>query len=347
MQSAAGGAALVAATGAGCTRQGRDDAATGQLLKVFNWSDYIHEDVIPQFVADHGCTVIYDNYSSDAELETRMATSGGAYDVIFPSDRAMHALLAKGLLAEIDKSRLPNLASLDPKFLNTPFDPGNRHSVPYFWGTLAVGVRTDFVTWPVSGFEVLFDPRLRGRITMLDDLETVVAAVLVHLGLPLNSVDPGHLEQARQLLSEQKPLVQAYTSDAYRERLIAGDAWAALGWSGDLLQAAREESRIKVVVPAVGTMIWIDSLAIPRAAQNVALAHAFINRLLDPAVALKNALAVQYASPNLAARQQLPLAMRADESIYPPEDTVSRCAWLENRGPEIEKIEAIWRQVRA
>jgi spermidine/putrescine-binding protein len=331
----------------GCQIQDPDGSDAGKRqLYVFNWSDYIHEDVIPEFERRTSCTVVYDNYSSDAELETRLATGGGAYDVVFPSDRAMHALLAKDLLSQIDRERLKNFARLDPKFLGAPFDPANRFSVPYFWGTVAVGVRTDYVNRPVEGFDVLFDERYRGRITMLDDLENVVAAVLMHLGLPLNSVEREHLARAERLLLAQKPLVQAYTSDSYKERLIAGDAWAALGWSGDLKQAAREEPKVRVIVPRSGTMIWLDSMAIPRAARNVELAHAFIDYLLEPEVAVRNAEAVQYATPNSAAQRQLPAALREDESVYPSQATLARCGWLENRGAEIEKIEAVWRRVK-
>ncbi|HEY2838000.1 MAG TPA: spermidine/putrescine ABC transporter substrate-binding protein [Pirellulales bacterium] len=340
-------AALSATSLGGCGN--RSSTSSDRVLRVFNWSDYIHEDVIPEFEQRRQCSVVYDNYSSDAELETRLATGGGGYDVVFPSDRAMAALLAKDLLSPIDMARLANFRHLDAKFLSPPFDRGNHYSVPYFWGTVAVGLRTDKVTDTVHSFEPLFDPRYRGRITMLDDLENAVAAVLLHLGLPLNSVEPGDLAQAQRLLLAQKALLQAYTSDAYKERLYAGDAWVSLGWSGDLLQAARLEPRVplRVVVPKTGTMIWLDSMAIPRRAPNVELAHAFIDYLLEPPVALRNATAVQYATPNVAAQSLLPAAQREDESVYPPAATLDRCAWLENRGTDIEKIEAIWRQVRA
>jgi spermidine/putrescine-binding protein len=346
--------AAIALAAAGCDRSSNQAGPTGRRqLKVFNWSDYIHESIIPEFERQHDCTVIYDNYSSDSELETRLATGAGSYDVAFPSDRAMAALVVKGLLGELDRSRLTNFRHLDPKFLAPPFDATNRFSVPYFWGTLAVGVRTDFVESAAKGLEVLFDPRYRGRITMLDDMENVVAAVLSHLGLPLNSVDPAHLAAAQRLLIQQKPLVQAYTSDSYRERLIAGEAWAALGWSGDLLQAdgeleksGRRGGRVRVIIPPGGTMIWIDSMVIPKASQNVELAHAFIDYLLDPAVAALNAQKVNYATPNAAARQLLPAAMLANESIYLPPPILDRCTWLKNRGPDIEKIERVWRFVR-
>jgi len=195
-------AATSAASALGCSRHRR--RRDRRELKVFNWSDYIHADVIAEFERRAGCRVVYDNYSSDSELETRLATGGGAYDVVFPSDRALPALLAKNLLSEIDLARLPNARHLDAKFLRPPFDPTNRYSVPYFWGTVAVGVRTDHVTGPVRGFEVLFDPANRGRITMLDDMENVVAAVLAHLGLPINSVAPGDLTRVKRLLLEQR-----------------------------------------------------------------------------------------------------------------------------------------------
>src|SRR5437868_1717159 len=127
----------------GCGRRRPDSADGGRQLKVFNWSDYIADDVLPQFEQRTRCRVVYDNYSTDSELEARLSTAAGRYDVVFPSDRAMAALVAKGLLHELDRSKLTNLHHIDSKFLAPPFDPTNRFSVPYFWGTLAVGIRTD------------------------------------------------------------------------------------------------------------------------------------------------------------------------------------------------------------
>jgi spermidine/putrescine transport system substrate-binding protein len=355
MQAAALGAGgLAIGCNGGGAAWGRRLNGDGKRLNVFNWSDYIHEDAIGQFEEQTGATVVYDNYASDSELETRLATGAGNYDVVFPSDRAMVALLAKDLLMPIERQRLTNFGNLDGEFLGLPFDEGNQFSVPYFWGSMAVGVRSDLCQVAARGLEVLFDAKLRRRITMLDDMENVVAAALSHLGYPLNSVESGHLQEAQRLLLAQKPLVQAYTSDSYRERLISGDAWAALGWSGDLLQAdaelqklGRESARVRVIVPPTGTMLWIDSMVIPRRAQNVELSHAFINHLLDSRVAAMNAAKVSYATPNKAARALLPAEMLADESIYPPAEVVKRCTWLKNRGAEIEKVERVWRVVRA
>jgi spermidine/putrescine transport system substrate-binding protein len=346
--------AAACGTAAGCGAAPPNKNSAGRTLEVFNWSDYIDAGVIADFEAEHGCKVIYDNYSSDAELETRLATGAGStYDVVFPSDRAAAPLIAKGIFQALDHDRLPNYRHLDRAFLGQPFDPQNTYSVPYFWGTLAVGLRPDRLRDPGAGLAPLFDPANRGRITMLDDMENVVAAVLGHLGYPLNSVETPHLAAVEQLLLDQKPLVQAYTSDAYRERLITGQAWAALGWSGDLLQADGElerlgnaTARVAVVIPPGGTMLWIDSLMIPKAARHVELAHAFINHLLDPQVAVRNALKVNYASPNAAARAQLPREMLADTRIYPPAEVLARCAMLQDRGPEIEEIERVWRVVR-
>jgi len=339
----------------GCSNRSAKNArsASARQLNIFNWSDYIDEAVNAEFERLFGCTIVYDNYSSDAELETRLATGGGSYDVVFPSDRSLPALLAKGRLQPIDRSLLPNLRHIGPRFLGLPFDRENRFSVPYFWGTLAVGFRTDRIESEVRDLGVLFDERYRGRLTMLDDMENVVAAALGYLGLPHNSVEPDHLARAQTLLTKQKPLVQAYTSDSYRERLITGEAWAALGWSGDLLQADAElqamgaGGRVKVVVPSGGTMLWMDSIAIPQSAASPELAHQFLNYLLDPAVAVQNALKVNFATPSATARQMLPATMLADESIYPPPGVLARCAWLLDRGAAIERVEQVWRAVRA
>jgi spermidine/putrescine-binding protein len=328
---------------AGCRLASRHD----RVLRIFNWSDYIAPELVERFARLHDCQIVYDSYASDAELETRLATGGGGYDLVFPSDRALVPLLAKQLLQPLNRSLLPAARHLDPQFLGIPADPTNRFSLPYFWGTLAIGTRSDRVQPRPDSFAVLFDRRYRGRITVLDDLEATIGAALLHLGYPLNSVDPQHLTAAAQLLRAQRPLLQAYTSDAYRERLIAGEAWVALGWSGDLLQASREEARIEVIVPREGTMLWVDSMAIPRAARQTDLAHALINFLLDPQVARDNALAVQYATPNRTARGLLPAEVQADPRIYPPSDVLQRCQWLRYRGPQIARLEAVWRQVRA
>lgn len=347
-------AAALFANAAGCVQRRHAAADRLQQLFVFNWSDYIDAAVIADFERLHNCQVVYDNYASDAELETRLATGAGStYDIVFPSDRAAAALLGKNLFQPLRRSLLPNFRHLDNAFLALPFDRTNQFSVPYFWGTLALGYRTDKLGTRPTSFGPLFDPDYCGRITMLDDMENSVAATLSHLGLPLNSVETLDLLAAQRALLAQKPLVQAYTSDAYRERLITGQAWVSLGWSGDLLQAADvlaqgdSQAAIDVVIPTEGTMLWVDNLMIPRAARNVELAHAFINHLLDPQVAVKNAQHVNYATPNLTARDLLPAAILADQRIYPSTDTLQKCTWLADRGELIERIESVWRTVRS
>ena len=315
------------------------------VLNVFNWSDYIDKDVLKEFAQRHGCRVQYDNYASDNELETKLQTGGG-YDVVFPSDRSMVPLLKQGRLLELQNDKLPNLKHLDPQFLNPPFDRGNKFSVPYFWGTVAVGIRADHVKEPVKGFEVLFDERYRGRITMLDDAEHVVAVALLHLGRQMNSTDDADLAQVKELLLKQKPLVQAYLSDGIKEKLVKGEAWVALDWSGDILQARREEANIRLVVPEAGTMVWTDSAAIPKDAKNVELAHAFINFLLDPDVAARNANFVRYPSPNRSARAKVSPDLLNDPSVYLPQALLDRCQRLLDRGPAVEKVRRLWADVR-
>jgi spermidine/putrescine transport system substrate-binding protein len=347
-QLACGAALVVFALGCGSSSSKDAPAGkyAGQKLNVFNWSDYIDEDLIAQFEKETGAKVQYDNYSSESELENKLSSDGGGYDVIFPSDKSMVALVSKKRLGEIDKEQLSNFKHLDKKFLDAPFDQGNKYSVPYFWGTVAVGINTEHVTKPVKGFEALFDEEYKGRITMLDDAENVVATVMLHLGHPMNSIDDAHLAEVKELLLKQKPLVQAYTSDIYKEKLISGEAWVSLGWSGDILQAAAENENIVAIVPETGTMIWVDSMAIPADSGNVPLAHEFINFLLDPKNAAKNAEYVEYATPNTAALALLDPEARDNPSIYPSEEVIDRCQWLQDRGEAIEKIDKLWREVK-
>ena len=291
--------------------------------------------------------VQYDNYSTDAELETKLLTGGGGYDVIFPSDRSMPPLTKKDQLAAIDKRLLPNLKHIDPKFLGARFDPENRYSVPYFWGTAAVGIRTDHVTEPVKGFEVLFDPRYKGLGSLcLTTLRDVVAIVLLYLGLPMNSTEEADLAKVKELLKKQRPLIQAYTSDGYKEKLISGEAWVSLGWTGDILQARSKEAKVRAIIPESGSMIWVDSIAIPKAAENPRLAHEFINFLLDPDIAARNANSVEYATPNMAAMEKIDSKLRTDPAVYPSPEVLARCQWLQDRGPAITRIEQLWQEVK-
>ncbi|HVC92076.1 MAG TPA: spermidine/putrescine ABC transporter substrate-binding protein, partial [Pirellulales bacterium] len=183
----------ITAIATGCSKSGDKPVSVlpfdGQTLNVFNWSDYIDPELIAEFEARTGAHVQYDTYSSDSELETKVLAGGGGYDVIFPSDRSIPMMLNKKLLARLDKALLPNWKHLDQKFLNAPYDPKSEYGAPYFWGTVAVGIRTDHVTGDVKGFEVLFDEQYRDHITMLDDPEHVVAVALMQLGLPMNSTE--------------------------------------------------------------------------------------------------------------------------------------------------------------
>ena len=317
-----------------------------QTLNVFNWSDYIDPALIEEFEKRTGARVQYDTYASDAELEAKLLTGNSGYDVIFPSDRSLPLLIKKQLIAKLDREKLPNLRHIDPRYVAAPFDPKGEYAAPYFTGTVAVGIRTDHVTAEVKGFEVLFDPRYKGHITLLDDPEHVVAMAMLYLGHPMNSTEPKHLEDAERLLVKQRDLVQAYTSDDYKERLIRGDTWVALGWSGDLLQARREDAKINVILPESGTMLWVDAMCLPATSKRGDLAHAFIDFLLEPENAAKNATFVRYATPNLAGQKLLEDELRSDPVVYLSDSMADRCQWLKDRGAEVEKIERVWQAVR-
>lgn len=323
-----------------------DGPFSGQTLSVFNWSDYIDPTVVEEFERRTGARVQYDTYSSDSELEAKLLTGNSGYDVIFPSDRSLPMLLKKQLIAKLDLKKIPNRRHIHPRYLTTPADPQGEYAVPYFTGAVAVVINSDHVSGNVHSWDVLFDPRYKGRITMFDDPETVVATVMLKLGFPMNSTEPEHLAAVQRLLIEQRGLVQAYTTDDFKERLIRGDAWVAFGWSGDLLQARGEKPEIRLVLPEEGTMLFIDAMCVPATSKHFELAHAFIDFLHEPEIAAKNAVFVRFATPNRAARELLPDDLRNDPTVYLPDAYADRCQWLKDKGPEIEKIERLWQAVR-
>src|SRR5690606_2563685 len=196
-------------------------ASAQQVLNIYNWSDYIDPSVIADFEKEYGIRVIYNVFSNNEELHARLKAGASGYDVIFPSDYMVEVLIEEDLLQPIPHEAIPNLVHIDERFLNPPFDPGNQYSVPYFWGTTGIGVNTRYVKEPVTSWDILWDPKYRGRIAMLNDAREVFAVALKRLGKSINERDIESLEAAKELLIEQKPLVLVYDSDNTQNLLLS------------------------------------------------------------------------------------------------------------------------------
>ena len=317
-----------------------------RVLNVYNWDDYLDDATIPEFEAKFGVKVNYDVYDSNETLLAKLQAGASGFDVIFPSDYMVEIMIQMGLLEPLDKTQIPNLALLDPMFLNQPFDPANAYSVPFTWGTCGIGYRADKISAPPDSWAVMFDPQYAGRIVMLDDSRETLGAALKYLGYSLNSTNQAELEQAKELLLKQKPMVKAYVSGQGEQLLISGEGWLVQNWNGDILRATQENPNIQYALPKEGSSFFIDACAIPKTAQNKALAHQFINFILQPEVDARIHNQIRYLTPNQAALPLLDEALRATiEQVTPV--VREKLEAIHDLGENTRLWDKIWTEIKA
>jgi len=316
------------------------------VLRVYNWSYYIGPTTIADFEKAYDVKVVYDNYASNEELLAKLESGAGGYDVIFPTDYMVSIMRKKGLLLALDHSKIPNLSNISERFLNLDFDPGNKYSIPYFYGTTGIGYDSVKVKENVDSWDILLNERYKGRITVLDDMRFTIGGILKYLGYSANSIDPAELRRAQEVLIRQKPLLKAYSSDTYIPMLARGEIWIAYGYSAGVLQAAKDNRNLHFVIPSAGTILWMDNMAIPKSSKSPELAHKFINYILDPEVSAKISNEVYTACPNIRSHRFVKKEILNNESVYPREDILARSEFLKDLGEKIDLYEKVWLEVK-
>jgi spermidine/putrescine transport system substrate-binding protein len=321
-------------------------------LYVFNYTDYLAPELLSRFEREYGVSVVVDFYDhTDAMIAKLLAGGIGQYDLVVAADYAVSVLRARDLLQPLDHARLPLLANLDPTFLDPPFDPGNRYSVAYQWGTSGLGVRTDRVAAdrPLDTWRLVFDSASAvGPFTMLDEPREVIGAALKYLGYSANTVSPADLARAEALLRAQHRRVLAYASaTGGRDLLAAGDAVVAHAYSGDVATAQAEAPAIRYVLPREGTLLWIDNLVIPVRARSRYTAEVFVNFLLDGQNGATLSNYTRFATPNRTALPLVDTTLTADPAIYPPPAIRARLEILRDLGADARLYDAVWTRVMA
>ena len=323
----------------------RPVSAAGPLepeLRVFNWSDYIAAGTIARFERETGVRVTYDTYESNEEMVAKLVAGGDGYDIVAPSGYLVPVLVAGGLLQPIDHAVLPNWSNLLPLFVDADADRGGRYAMPYQWGMTGLACRRDLLAALPGGWSVFADASLAGKLTMLDDGREVLGAMLKWRGRSLNAVEPTLLQQARQDALRVKPNLRAYLSAPVKGQLISGDVLVAQLWSGDTRQAQLEEPRIEFVIPAEGSLLFTDYLAIPRNAPSRRAAHAFLNYVLRPDVAAEIAEQTGYGPTNGAA------VARMAHPVAPPDASLlQRLEFQRDLGPATDLWDRLWTEVKA
>lgn len=316
-------------------------------LKVYNWGDYIDYSIIEEFEEKYNIDVIYDEFATNEEMYAKIKAGADDYDILIPSDYTIKRMIDEDMLHKIDFNNIPNYKYIDDKFKNLAFDPNNEYSVPYMWGTVGIIYNKTMVKEPVDSWRILWDEKYSKQILMLDSLRDSIGITLKMLGYSLNTKDDKELEEAKEMLIKQKPLVLAYVGDEVKDKMIGGEAALAVVWSGDAMYMKRENPDLEYVVPKEGSNMWFDSIVIPKTSQHKKEAELFINFLCDPEIAYRNADYIGYSTPNTEALKMLPEEVTSDKTAYPDESILANCEVFEDLADSLVKYDRIWTEVKA
>ncbi|HHT43745.1 MAG TPA: spermidine/putrescine ABC transporter substrate-binding protein [Firmicutes bacterium] len=331
---------LLTAGLSGCTR----DKPT---IYVYNWGDYIDESILEEFEKETKIKVVYDTYATNEDMYVKIKAGGSAYDVIFPSDYMLTRMIEEDLVQKLDLSKIPNWKYIEKRHLGWDYDPANEYSLPYYWGTVGILYNTIMVGDPVDSWDILWNPKYEKEILMLDSQRDSIAVALLRLGYSINTLDENELAEAGELLKEQKPLVLAYVVDESQDKMIAGEAAMAVVWSGEVTVAKSQNPDLAFAIPQEGTNLWFDVMAVPKNAKNPEGAMAFINFMLDPEIAYRNADYTGYAVTHESVRSMIRPEISEDRSVYPEEEDLVNAEVFVNLGQTLSIYDRIWTEVKA
>lgn len=302
-----------------------------KMLHVYNYGSYIDPDLLTKFTKQTGYQVSYETYDSNESMMVKLKQGGSNYDLVFPSEPYVAKLAQENLLAPLDHQKIRGLENLDPMLLNHAFDPNNRYSLPYFWGTTGIMYNAKvFSKDEVDTWAKLWAPKMKDQVMLIDAPRESIGMGLQALGYSENDHDPAHIQAARQKLAALAPNVKAVLNDEIRAYVTSGEANVAVAYSGVADYAHAINPDIDYVIPKDGGSVWTDNMSIPKNAQNKAGAYAFINFLLDPKNAAQNAEFVAYSSPNLAAKKYLSKEITSDKILYPQRSELAKVEHYEN-----------------
>ena len=347
-------------TGTSGTDSAASGSANGGELYVYNWGEYIDEDVISQFEEETGITVVYDLFETNEEMYPVIEAGAVNYDVVCPSDYMIQKMRENDLLAELNFDNIPNIAQIDPAYMemSQAFDPENKYSVPYCWGTVGILYNTKLldelgVPAPTKWAD-LWDERLSGEILMQDSVRDAFMVALKKDGYSMNSESKDELEQAKQELIDQKPLVQAYVIDQVRDKMIGGEAAVGVIYSGEMLYIQDEVASLgldydlEYVIPEEGTNLWLDSWVIPKNAKNKENAEKWIDFMCRPEIAKANFEYITYPTPNKGAFELLDEDMQNNKAVFPDIDSLKDSEVYQYLGDDTDAIyNELWKEVKA
>lgn len=317
------------------------------VLNVYNWGDYIDEDIFDMFEEETGIEINYETYATNEEMYTKIKKGGTRYDLAIPSEYMIEKMIREEMLETIDLSKIPNFKNIDEDFKNLSFDPDNTYSVPYFWGTVGIIYNTELIEEPINSWDVLWDEKYAGQFTMMDSQRDSIMVALKKLGYSMNTKNLDELEEAKQLLIEQKPMVLAYVGDNVKDMLISGEAAMAVVWSGEASAVIQEYDEFEYVLPVEGSNKWFDNIVIPKGAENIDAAHQFIDFLCRPDIGFLNADYVGYSTVNTETLKLIDPDLMGTTYAYPMDEWIENYEIFNDPGDFILEYDRIWTEVKA
>ena len=323
-------------------------------INVYNWGEYSSNgtegslDVNAEFTARTGIQVNYTTYDTNESMYAKLASGGGDYDVIIPSDYMVSRMIQEDMLAELDFANIPNFQYIDKDFKNPDYDTENKYSVPYTWGLVGLFYNTDYVTAEeAQSWSLLWDEKYAGKILMFDNSRDSFGIAMRLLGYSFNTEDEQQWREAADLLVQQVPLVQSYAMDQIFQKMESGEAWIAPYYSGDAAILVEENDNIAFSVPEEGTNYFVDAICIPRTSTHKAEAEAYINFLCDPEISYENCSYIGYSTPETAAKEMMDPEITENEMYYPSEETIANTeVFIHLSDTTNQLLDSLWAEVK-
>lgn len=321
-------------------------------LYIYNWGQYIDEDVLDMFEEETGLSVSYEEFETNETMYPKVANGAGDYDLICPSDYMIQKMIEEKLLAPLNYDNIPNIKYIGEQYLeqSEAFDPGNLYSVPYCWGTVGIIYNTKMVKEPVDSWNILWDKKYHDNVLMQNSVRDTFGITLKLLGKSLNSTNTEELKAARDKLIEQKKngIVQAYVVDQVRDKMWDNSAALGVIYSGEASYTISENPDLAYAIPKEGTNAWIDSWVIPKNAKNKEAAEKFINFLCRPDIALKNFEYICYSTPNTAVYDLLEDEdLKNDKILFPDADVLKNTETFQYLGEDMDReYYELWKEVK-
>lgn len=326
---------------------GKNKDIAGEKLYVYNWGEYIDESILKDFEKETGIKVIYETFTQNEDMYMRIKEGGSNYDVVVPSDYMIERMISEDMLMEMDMSKLSNFKNIGEDYLNMEYDPEQKYSVPYFWGTVGILYNKKMVKEKPESWSVLWDKKYKDNIIMMDSTRDSIGIALIKDGYSMNSRNMKELEQAKKDLIEQKKIVMAYLVDEIKSQMVNEEAALAPVYTGDAIVAMNENENLDYVIPKEGSNIWFDAMVIPKEAKNVENAYKFIDYVLRPEIGAKIAEYVEYSTPNKEAYKLLEKDLKFKEVAYPDLSQYPNLEVFKNPSDYNKIFTDIWAEVKA